>query len=456
MAAKKTYHIITIGCQMNKADSERLAGRLEQTGYKKIDNKYQADLVVVNTCGVRQTAEDRIYGLIPEIKKANKKCQVILTGCLAGRDGVQKRLKEVVDVWLPIADIKNYKFQSQNLNSKIKSKPRIPNKINFKLSDYLSIKPKYNSKFSAFVPIGNGCDNFCSYCVVPYARGREVYRPIEDVVMEARRLVEDGYKEIILIAQNVNSYKSQIQNPKSQTNSKLKIRNTKYKKVDFADLLKMVNEIPGDFWIKFSTSHPKDMSDKLIKTIASSKKICSYVHLPAQAGDDGILRKMNRKYKHEDYVKLVEKIRKQLNPPMAITTDIIVGFPGETKKQFNNTVRLMKQIKFDMAYIARYSPRPETAAFKLNDNVSKEEKERRETELMRILRKTALENNKKYLGKIVKVLIKGKNKRNELFGSTETSKAVKILAGGSGDLAGKFVNIKITKARDFGLAGEIA
>lgn len=446
-----TYHIITIGCQMNKSDSERLAGALEQHGYKKADDKYQADLVVVNTCGVRQMAEDRIYGLIPEIKKANKKCQVILTGCLAGRDDVQKRLKKVVDVWLPITDIKNYKFQSQNFNSK----------INFELSGYLSIKPKYNSKFSVFVPIGNGCDNFCSYCVVPYARGKEVYRPAHEIAAEVSGLVKRGYKEITLIAQNVNSYRAQEKN----------------KIIDFSALLKAINGISGDFWLRFMTSHPKDMSDKLIKTIAGSKKICAQIHLPAQSGDDEVLAAMNRKYTRADYVKLVRKIRKVLDgrirrklwqPPVSITTDIIVGFPGETNKQFNNTSELMRLLKFDLAYIAKYSVRPGTAAAKLADNVVQAEKKRREQALTKILRKTALVNNKKYLGKTVKILVEGKNKRNELFGSTETSKAVKILAGDfnhrsprrfaprDDQLVGKFVNVKITKTKDFGLTGEIA
>ena len=425
----KTYHIITIGCQMNKSDSERLAGRLEQNDYKKTDNKYQADLIVVNTCGVRQAAEDRVYGLIPEIKKANKKAKVILTGCLAGREDVKNRLNKYVDEWLPIDKIFNFQ-----INARCEG-------------DYFKVKPKYESKFSAFVPIGNGCNNFCSYCVVPYARGREVYRPAEDVLVEVKNLVKKNYKEIILIAQNVNSYQSG--------------------KIDFAGLLKLANNIKGDFWIKFMTSHPKDMSDKLIKTMAECEKVCSYVHLPVQAGDDGILEKMNRKYTYKDYVSLIKKIRRAM-PDSSITTDIIVGFPGETKKQFNNTAKLMRKVKFDLAYIAKYSVRQGTAAAKLPDNVSGVEKKRRELELMKILKNTALENNKKYHGKIVKVLVAGKNKRNELFGSTKTAKTVKVLLGDfdrrllrslalprNDKLVGKFANIKITKAQDFGLTGEV-
>jgi tRNA-2-methylthio-N6-dimethylallyladenosine synthase len=454
------YHIITIGCQMNKSDSERLAGRLEKMGYKRSDNKYQADLVVVNTCGVRQSAEDRVYGIIPKIKKQNPKAKIILTGCLVNREDVKRRLKNYVDVWLPINKFFNFQFSifKQFFNFQFSNKNQ-KKKLSCDNDGYLKIQPIYTSKFSAFVPIGNGCNNFCSYCVVPDARGEEVYRPVKDILDEVKSLVKKDYKEIILIAQNVNSYKSY--------NVERIMRNAK--RINFAKLLKMVNDIPGDFWIRFITSHPKDMSDKLIKTIARCPKVCQHIHLPAQAGDDKVLKAMNRKYSTKHYANLIKKIR-QAMPDSSITTDIIVGFPGETKKQFNNTVKLFRQVKFDMAYIAKYSLRPGTAAAKLDDDVPQQEKKRREEELMKILRLTALANNKKYIGKTVKVLVEGKNKRSELFGSTETAKTVKISAvdfnqrllrppqmrGPRNDkLIGKFVNVKINKVRDFGLEGEI-
>lgn len=450
MKNKKTYYIITIGCQMNKSDSERIAGYLEENGYVLAPSETKADLVVLTTCGVRQSAEDRVYGLVNNIKKKNPKVRLILTGCLVGREDVKKRLEGKVDIWLPIANLSSLKFllapKTQHL------KPNIQN------PNYLKIRPKYNSKLSAFVPIGNGCNNFCAYCVVPYARGREIYRPAQEILEEVRELVSSGCKEIILIAQNVNSYKDG--------------------KINFSKLLKMVNDIPGDFWIRFATSHPKDMSDELIKTIAECDKVCKHIHLPAQAGDDEILKKMNRKYTRENYVKLIGKIRqalkiqnpksqipnksKILNPknliPVSITTDIIVGFPGETKKQFANTVKLFKEVKFDMAYIAQYSPRFGTAAFKLKDNVSREEKKRREEELTKILRKTALENNKKYLGKTVEVLVAGKSRKGEWCGYTGTNKNVKIKVG-SKKLEvrnGEFTKVKITKVKDFGMEGVVA
>lgn len=437
---QKTYHIIIIGCQMNKSDSERIAGYLEKHGYVLSGDKEKADLVVVTTCGVRQSAEDRVYGLIPRIKRLNPKSKIILTGCLSGREDVRGRLKKYVDIWLPITELKSLAGQ---LGLK---------KVNEKnsLSGYLAINPKYNSRFSAFVPIGNGCNNYCSYCVVPYARGREVYRLAEEIIAEVEDLVKRGYKEIILIAQNVNSYqsiKSKIHKVKSQKN-----------KIYFPELLRMVNDITGNFWIRFATSHPKDMSDDLIKAIKDCGKVCEHIHLPVQAGDNEILRRMNRKYTREHYINLIKKIRAAV-PGAAITTDIIVGFPGETRKQFEQTADLFKKLKFYLAYVAQYSPRPGTASAKMKDNVPKKEKKRREEELMKILRKTALAENKKNIGKTVEVLIDGKNKRGEWFGKTRTYKNVRITKtkkqeNKKAKLLGKFVKIKISGVEDFGMEGE--
>src|SRR3989339_119485 len=254
MTTNKTYHIITIGCQMNKSDSERIASYLENLGYQESSEK-EADLVVITTCGVRQSAENRIYGIIPKLKKQNPSVKIILTGCLAGREDVKKRIGEKVDIWLPVKELEKLKALLENCED-----------------DFLKLKPKYNSVFSAFVPIGNGCDNFCTYCVVPYARGSEKYRSAEEILEEVKILVKKGYKEIALIAQNVNSYKSDA-NVLINTND----ADCESKKViNFSKLLQMVNDIKGDFWIRFATSHPKDMSDELIETIASRKKICQH------------------------------------------------------------------------------------------------------------------------------------------------------------------------------------
>jgi tRNA-2-methylthio-N6-dimethylallyladenosine synthase len=321
-----------------------------------------------------------------------------------------------------------------------------------------------------------GCNNFCAYCVVPYARGREYSRPAEDILKEVKGLVKKGYKEIMLLGQNVNSYKASLGHPMSKRTSD----------VLFPKLLKLIEKIPGNFWLTFLTSHPKDMSDELIETIAKSKKICEYISLPAQSGDNEILRRMNRKYSIEHYKSLIKKIRTayarqepgscQLTRAgllPAISTDVIVGFPGETKKQFENSTKLLRTMKFDMAYIAQYSPRPETAAWKLKDNVSKKEKARREKVLAEILAKTALANNKKYVGKIVEVLVdREKHHPNPLLVKEREIGSLPLIRGGLGwgghtrtqkkvifhsnkkIPVGSFVKVKITKAKAFGLEGE--
>jgi tRNA-2-methylthio-N6-dimethylallyladenosine synthase len=417
---KNKYHIIVIGCQMNKSDSERIATYLDDLGYSETDDKYGAELVILVTCGVRQSAEDRVYGFAPRIKKENPDCKIILTGCLSKRKDVIRRLKSSVDLFLDITDL-----------------PKLAEKLTLKTpkryDDYLKILAKKKSQFSAFIPIGNGCDNFCSYCVVPYARGREVYRSSEDIVVEVEDLVSRGFKEINLIAQNVNSYKSGEN--------------------DFADLLAIVNDIQGDFRIRFITSHPKDMSDNLIDVIAKCSKVCEHVHLPAQSGNNKVLEKMNRGYTIEHYKKLIDKIRKKI-PDIAISTDIIVGFPGETKEQFDDTCKLFEYAEYDIAYISQYSTRPGTAAEKMIDDVSKEDKREREAKLIAIVQKTALKNSENFLGKTIKVLIEGKNRKGELYGKTRTSKNVKCL--GDDEMIGSIVSVKIDKVKDFGISGEVA
>lgn len=411
---------------MNKSDSERIANYLEKIGYIFSPLEKEADLVVITTCGVKQSAEDRAYGLISKIKKNNSSTKIILTGCLSGREDVQERLKSQVDIWLPITEL-------DGLSEKL----GVEKKKDSSLTGYLSIMPKYESSFSAFVPVGNGCDNFCSYCVVPYARGREKYRDAQEVLSEVKNLIKRGYKEITLIAQNVNSYKSKYKN----------------KDIDFADLLKEVNGLEGDFWLRFSTSHPKDMSDKLIDTIAQGEKICEHIHLPAQAGNNEILKVMNRKYTIEHYLGLINKI-KQAIPGVSITTDIIVGFPGETKDQFADTKSLFEEVSFDMAYISQYSPRPDTLAAKMDDNITKEEKRQREKDLMNILRKTSLANNQNYLNKKIRVLVEEKNKKGEWFGKTRTSKNVRISSSPKLKI-GEFIDVEIYDVKDFGLNGKV-
>ena len=320
---------------MNKSDSERIAAVLENKGYKPIKAVFpaealaSADLIVVNMCSVRQSAVNRVYGLVQKFKKLkekNPKLTTILTGCILKKD--KEKFAKYFDYILDIKD----------------------------LLKWPKIKPRYSNNFSAFVPIMTGCNNFCSYCVVPYTRGKEISRSAIEIIKEVKNLVNRGYKEIILLGQNVNSYCSKL--------------------INFPKLLKMLEKIPGNFEISFMTSHPKDLSDELIETIATSKKIKKEIHLPVQSGDDEILKKMNRGYTVKKYTALIKKIRERI-PGAKISSDIIVGFPGETKKQFANTLTLVKKLEFSKMYVSKYSPRQGTVAFNLKDNISQEEKERR-------------------------------------------------------------------------------
>jgi tRNA-2-methylthio-N6-dimethylallyladenosine synthase len=423
----KSFYIVCIGCQMNKSDSERIATYLKQLEYIEAGSSLEADLVVFVTCGIRQSAEDRIYGMIPKLKKKKPDIKIIVSGCLSDRQDVQKRLLGKVDLWLNIKDL----LDLENLLlGRSKSKTHADN-------DYLRISPAYVSKISAFVPIGNGCDNYCSYCVVPYARGRESYRSADEIISEIKNLIASGYKEIIMIAQNVNSYRDPVAN------------------IDFSDLLRAVDAIPGDYWLRFATSHPKDLSERLIDTMATATHLCPQLHLPVQAGDNEVLKRMNRKYSREHYLGLITKLRQKM-PDIALSTDIIVGYPGETAEQFENTKRLMEEVAYDMAYIAQYSPRPGTVSSLEKDDVESSEKKRREETLMSVLRDSASAISRNFKTKKVTVLVENKNRRGEYGGKTRSGKSVRILGvDADADINGTFQNIIIEDVQDFGLSGRL-
>jgi tRNA-2-methylthio-N6-dimethylallyladenosine synthase len=455
---------------MNHSDSERIAGFLSSQKFKETENINEADLVIFNTCGVRQMAEDRIYGQIHNLRIRNQKSgiknqesriKIILTGCLANRPDVQKRLKNKVDLFFPINEFEKFekfvieKFENLlkivNCKLKIPAYPELTTRKNN--TSYFSITPKYSDKFQAGVPIMTGCNNFCAYCVVPNARGREVSRPTEDIISEIKELVKNGTRHIILLGQNVNSYRGSDKNSSAEEEDK---------HTNFPQLLKKINAIPGKFWISFVSNHPKDVTDEMIEVVAKCKKVCENFHLPIQAGNDAVLRNMNRKYTAKEYLKIMRKIKsafKKHKPavPFSITSDIIVGFPGETKKQFEDSAEVMRKAKFDMVFFGKFSPRPETAAWKMKDNVSKMEKERRANYLNEILKKTCFENNKKYVGKTLEVLIENKKDEN-YFGKTRTMKNVKIVPNFHSDktsesknLIGKIIKVKITKANIWNL-----
>ena len=417
------YFIQIFGCQFNESDSERAAAIFDQSGYVKTEKINEADLIMVMSCSVRQMAIDRIVGLKEKFAQIRKirPLVTILSGCVLGSD--EKMMAEIFDMVVANADF----YQLPKLLKK---------RVGQLPQNYLKIHPNYNSKFQAYVPIMTGCNNFCSYCVVPYTRGREVSRPAKEVISECRDLINRGYKEIILIGQNVNSYR-----PTSKFQG---INN-------FPRLLKAVDKIPGDYWLSFASSHPKDMSDELIDFLGHSQHLMPYLHLPAQAGDDEILRRMNRRYTVKHYVALIKKVRKSV-PKIMISTDIIVGFPGETKKQFLNTAKLFRTVKFDMAYLARYSPRPGTVSAKMPDNVSFAEKKRREEYLNEILKKTAAAHNKKMVGQVVPVLVES-YKNGFGYGRTKNFKNIKFAS--EHDYTGQIIQIEVIDSYAWGLTGRL-
>ncbi len=430
------YWIQTFGCQMNKSDSERISKVLERKNYKPTSKISEADLTVVNMCSVRQSAVDRVHGLLLKFKKQKAKkpkLKTLLTGCILKKDKI--KFKNHFDYILSIKSLSLWpKFleqpqhyycpalRSKTFNEKFKA-------------DYLKTKPNFQTDPTAFVPISTGCNNFCAYCVVPKTRGPETCRPASNILKEIRNLVIKKHKEIWLLGQNVNSYQSPIK-----------------PLLDFPGLIKKVNKIKGNFWLRFTSPHPKDFSERLIDTMANSEKATEYLNLPVQSGDDQVLKKMKRNYTVKYYKNLVKKVRKKI-PEITLSTDVIVGFPGETKSQFENTAQLFSDVGFDMAYIAKYSPRPGTEASKMEDNVTTEEKNRREKALTEILKKTSLQRNKKYINRKVKVLVEEQKSPNLWTGKTRTHKNVQFKS--EKNLKGQFVKTKIIKASPWGLKAEL-
>jgi len=439
---KKVY-IRTFGCQMNDADSEVMERLLEREGYGKIDSPEGADVIILNTCSVRQHAEDRALGYLASLKrvrKENPSTVFVLAGCVAQR--LKSKIFEKTpfvnivlgtDNILELPKLIEEAFQKPKervLATEVRGDLPMLTEGFWSSSSYGCVK---NSELTGQVTIMRGCDNFCSYCIVPYVRGREKSKPVSDIISEVEQKVADGCKEIMLLGQNVNSYRS---------NSS-----------DFADLLREVEKVDGLERIRFMTSHPKDVSDKLIDTIRDSSKICEHLHLPAQSGSNRILEGMNRGYTREQYLELIDKIKREI-PKISITTDFMVGFPGEKKEDFEDTLRLVEDVEFDAAFTFKYSTRPGTEAAKEKDDVPLETKKKRLAKLNELCEKMVLEKNRRLMGKVEEVMVERfARKEKKLVGRTRGNKTV--FFSGDGKDIGELVPVEIEEAYTWSLVGRV-
>lgn len=409
LGKEKYFFTYTFGCQMNENDSERLAGQLRGTGYQNTDNMEQADVILINTCCVRESAEKKIYSKIGELKRLkalNPNLVIGIAGCMAQKDR-DKLFKKA-----PHIDIVMGTHNTHQLLELLQEVEQSRDKVLAVWDQAERLAPEVptirKNQISAWVPIMYGCNNFCTYCIVPYVRGRERSRPLRDIVQEIEQLGNEGFKEITLLGQNVNSYGKDSE-----------------EEVDFADLLQAVDGIQSISRVRYMTSHPRDMSDKVIQAIANSSKICKHFHLPIQSGSDTILKRMNRGYTVGYYVNLVAKIR-QAVPDASITTDLIIGFPGETDELFAETLEFIKQLQFDAAYTFLYSVRSGTPAAEMPDQIPLPVKKARLQQLMDIQNDISLAINRKAEGQTVEVMVEGpsKNDASRWMGRTSTNKIV--------------------------------
>ncbi len=427
------------GCAQNEADMETIRGMLEVMGFEFTDEPSEADIIVINTCAVREGAEDRIYGNVGAFKKLKEKNHdliIVICGCMTQRPGPADKLKKsypYVDIVFGTHGIEKF---PQKLLKRLETGKRVF-EIEEKSELVEGLPKKRKESASANVSIIYGCNNFCSYCIVPYTRGRERSRRWENIVCEVKELALKGVTEITLLGQNVNSYGKDLEDG-----------------INFAGLLRKINEIDGIKRIRFMTSHPKDLSDELILAMSECDKVCRQLHLPVQAGSNRVLKDMNRKYTREDYLKLVEKLRKAM-PDITLTTDIIVGFPNETKEEFEDTLDIIKKVRYDGIFSFIYSKRSGTPAAKMDDIIPDEEKSENLSRLLEVQKEIQLENNKKYLGKRIEILVDDKSKTDEnlLSGRTDGGKIVHF--PGNEELIGKYVNVKINEVKSFYLTGEI-
>lgn len=441
---KVKYTILTMGCQLNENDSEKLSGMMEEMGYIKIDEIENADLIVFNTCCVRENAEDRLFGKLGEVKKLKEKNGTIIAigGCMMQEKHIVDKLKQSYPFYDIVFGTHTLHKFPQDLYNVLISKKRIDDIINIDGDVIEGLPIKRNDNIKASVTIMYGCNNFCTYCIVPYVRGRERSRKAEDIIKEVEELAKNGYKEITLLGQNVNSY---MREEKSNGNED-EINS-------FAKLLYRINQIEGIERIRFISPHPKDFTDDVIKAIKECDKVCKLIHLPLQSGNTKVLKEMNRKYTKEQYLELVEKMKQQISN-VTFSTDIIVGFPGETDEEFEDTLDVVKKVNFEQVYMFIYSRRVGTPADKMENQVLEDQKHIRFDKLKALVEKQIEEKNKKYVGTTQKVLVEGKSKNNDkmLTGRTDSNKVV--IFEEEDNLIGNVLNLKIISEHMWYLKGE--
>ena len=433
----RTFHITTFGCQMNEHDSEIIDGLLTERGFSSVKERKDASIVIINTCSVRDNADKRFFGTLGQLKK-RKESDPSFIVCVCGCMMQQQRVVDIIKSKYPWVDVifgTNSIHHIPELIEKVSmEKEKLVDIIENteEIVEGLPAKRLFNHK--ALVNIMFGCNNFCTYCIVPYTRGREKSRRPEAILAEVRELVEDGVKEIMLLGQNVNSYDGDG--------------------TSFAELLKMINEIDGLERIRFMTSNPKDLSDELIEAFTVCDKLCHNLHLPIQSGSNRVLKRMNRKYTREDYLKLIEKLRIRV-PDITLSTDIIVGFPGETDEDFEETLSLVKEVEYDSAFTFIYSIRKGTPAEKFDNQVEESEKHRRFDLLVSTVNEISEKKNKVYQDRIEKILVDGVSKNNKLMltGRTDGFKLVNF--AGKKNMIGSLVDVRITDAKTFSLLGEV-
>jgi len=446
--------IRTFGCQMNQAETDYMKDFMNFLGFSFTDNPNNADIVFVNTCTVREHAQNRGISEIYKLKnwkEENPERILIMCGCVVENIGKEKLQKifPFIDLFISSKETINlqnilfnfFKQNYKNFNDEIN---KIGFSETFNNSTEIYSKLTSQSAVTKLVPVIFGCNNFCSYCIVPFVRGREFSRHPEEIITEIKNLVSNGIKEITLIGQNVNSYKYQL------------IKDEKLKIVDFADLLQAVNKIDGLLRIRFLTNHPKDMDDKLIDIIARTNKICKHIHLPLQSGSDRILKLMNRKYNRKQYFELIDKIRNKI-PEISITTDLMVGTPTETEMDFENTIDAVEKIQFDFSYVFKYSPRQGTKLYELNDDVDLETKKKRHKILLDLCNKISMDKNSSFINNEIEILVENiynENSKYKIIGKTDNNRTV-ICTTDKPKLLGEIVKVKIIGKKIHSLIGEL-